>query len=162
VAYVEPNYILRIVAFPNDPEFGNLWGLRNNGTRGADISAVSAWDVSTGSAANVVGIVDTGINYNHPDLAANMWSAPAAFTVRIGNEDIICPAGSHGFNAQTRTCDPMDDHGHGTHVAGTVGAAGNNSLGVVGVNWSASMMGLMRQRRPRQTPFAFSCTVIPT
>ena len=71
-----------------------------------------------------------------------MWSAPAKFTVTIRGAAVTCQAGTHGFNAITRTCDPMDDHNHGTHVAGTIGAAGNNGTGVVGVNWVASMMGL--------------------
>jgi len=149
LAYVEPNYIVYAIAIPNDPRFGELWGLRNtgqtiqgfSGTSGADISASSAWDVSTGSRANVVTVVDTGIDYTHPDLSANVWSAPATFSVNIGGRSITCPAGSHGFNAITNTCDPADDNNHGSHVSGTVGAVGNNALGVVGVNWTASIMG---------------------
>jgi subtilisin family serine protease len=76
VVEVEPNYILHTTAVPNDPFFSSLWGLSNSGRPNADIHAVAAWDVSTGSTANVVGLVDTGVDYNHPDLAANMWSAP--------------------------------------------------------------------------------------
>src|SRR2546421_720523 len=75
-------------------------------------------------------------------LADNMWSAPSAFTVTIGGVAITCPAGTHGFNAITMTCDPMDDHNHGTHVSGTIGASGNNALGVVGVNWVTQLMGI--------------------
>ena len=149
VEFVEPNYIIRLSAAPNDPSFGNLWGLFNSGqdyggagVAGADVDATLAWDVSTGSRANVVGIVDTGIDYNHPDLAANMWTAPSAFSVTIGGVVINCAAGTHGFNAITNTCNPMDDNNHGTHVAGTIGAVGNNGVGVVGVNWTASMMAL--------------------
>jgi subtilisin family serine protease len=85
--------------------------------------------------------VDTGIDYTHPDLAANIWSAPASFTVNIGGKTITCAAGTHGFNAILKTCDPMDDNGHGTHVSGTIGAVGNNALGVVGVNWTTQIMG---------------------
>jgi subtilisin family serine protease len=142
VVYVEPDYILHAVATPNDPYFSALWGLKNTATPGADISATSAWDVSTGSAANVVGVIDTGIDYAHADLAANVWSASAAFSVSIGGSPITCPAGSHGFNAITNSCDPKDDHNHGTHVSGTIGAVGNNATGVAGVNWTTRVMGL--------------------
>jgi hypothetical protein len=149
VEFAEPNYIIRLAATPNDPSFGNLWGLFNfgqsyggAGIAGADIDATLAWEVSTGTRVNVVGVIDTGIDYNHPDLAANIWTAPSAFSVTIGGVVINCAAGTHGFNAINNTCDPMDDHNHGTHVAGTIGAVGNNGVGVVGVNWTASMMGL--------------------
>src|SRR5262249_46853367 len=149
VEYAEPNYILHAIGVPNDPRFGELWGMQNTGqtiqgvpgTAGADISAVPAWDISTGSRANVAAVIDTGIDYNHPDLAANVWSAPFGFTVTIGGRTISCPAGSHGFNAITNICDPLDDNNHGTHVSGTIGAVGNNGFGVVGVNWTASIMG---------------------
>jgi serine protease len=137
VEYVEPNYVLYALETPNDPYFtsGSLWGLNK-------ISAPLAWDVSKGAATNVVGVVDTGVNYSHPDLAANIWSAPSSFTVNIGGVNITCAAGTHGFNAIRNTCDPMDDNNHGTHVSGTIGAEGNNGVGVVGVNWTARIMGL--------------------
>jgi subtilisin family serine protease len=150
VLYVEPNYIVYADTQPNDPRFPELWGLLNigqivsgiSGTPGADISAVAAWDRALGSRNTVVGIVDTGIDYTHPDLAGNIWSAPASFGVTIGGQTITCAAGTHGFNAITRVCDPLDDHFHGTHVAGTIGAVGNNGVGVAGINWFANMMGL--------------------
>jgi subtilisin family serine protease len=150
VASVEPNWIVHADTLPNEPNFGLLWALRNRGqtvngragVSGADINAGSAWDITTGSRANVVAVVDTGVDYTHPDLAANIWSAPAAFAVTIGGVPINCAAGSHGFNAITKTCDPKDDNGHGTHVAGTIGAVGNNAVGVAGVNWKASVMPL--------------------
>ena len=149
VEFVEPNYIIRISAAPNDPYFGNLWGLFNIGQdyggiglAGADVDATLAWDVSTGSRASVIGVVDTGIDYAHPDLAANIWTAPSAFSVTIGGLVINCAAGTHGFNAITNSCNPMDDNSHGTHVAGTIGAVGNNGVGVVGLNWRASIMAL--------------------
>lgn len=146
VEFAEPNYLLHADVTPNDPFFGSLWGLFNGGqsggTAGNDISATQAWDISTGNRANVVGVIDTGIDYNHPDLAANIWSAPSPFSVVVGGLTINCPAGSHGFNAIFNTCDPMDDHDHGTHVAGTIGGVGNNGVGVAGVNWQTSMMGL--------------------
>lgn len=151
VQYVEPNYIIRAddVTTPNDPSFSSLWGLLNvgqviggqAGVAGADIHATSAWNLSVGSTANVVAVVDTGVDYNHPDLAGNIWSAPSQFTVTIGGANITCAAGTHGFNAISRTCNPMDDNNHGTHVSGTIGAVGNNNIGVAGVNWIASIMG---------------------
>lgn len=150
VEYVEPNYIVHAYQLtPPDPGFSLLWGLSNTGqpvmnvagTTGADIGLTQAWGVTIGSRQNVVAIFDTGIDYAHPDLSANVWSAPAAFTVSIGGVSINCPAGSHGFNAITNSCDPMDDNGHGTHVSGTIGAASNN-VGVVGVNWDASLLGM--------------------
>src|SRR5207302_1406801 len=149
VEYAEPNYIVHTTAIPNDPRFGELWGLQHTGqiiqasagVPGADIKATAAWDISTGSRANVAAVIDTGIDYRHPDLAANVWSAPAAFTVTIGGQSITCPAGSHGFNAITLACDPLDDNDHGSHVSGTIGAVGNNGTGVAGVNWTASIMG---------------------
>lgn len=150
VEYVEPNYIVYALETPNDPSFGSLWGLLNTGqaiqgvtgTAGADISATWAWAKTTGSKANVVAVVDTGLDYTHPDLAGNVWSAPGSFTVTVGGVTVSCAAGTHGFNAITKTCNPLDDNGHGTHVSGTIGAVGNNGVGVAGVNWTASIMGL--------------------
>jgi len=144
VVFVEPNYVVQAVLTPNDPNFNLLWGLKNNNVPGADINAAAAWDVTTGSTANVVGVVDTGVLYTHPDLAANMWSAPTSFTVTFGAQQITCAAGTHGFRVinGARSCAPVDDHFHGTHVSGTIGAVGNNNQGVVGVNWTASIMAL--------------------
>ena len=150
VEFAEPNYLVRLLSVPNDPSFASLWGLFNNGfnllggggVAGADIDAPAAWDITTGSRKNVIGVMDTGIDYTHADLAANVWSAPAPFQVTIGGVTITCAAGTHGFNAVARTCDPMDDHAHGTHVAGIIGARGDNALGVSGVNWTASMMAI--------------------
>jgi len=134
VVYAEPNYIYYLDATPDDPSFGSLYGLQNSSTSSGGISAISAWDVSTGSPDVVVGIVDGGVDYNHPDLVGNMWSAPAAFSVTIGGQTINCEAGTHGFNAVTNTCNPTYDNYHATHIAGTIGAVGNNGIGVTGVN----------------------------
>ncbi len=149
VLYAEPNYLLTKAVTPDDPDFPNLWGLHNTGqsvfgvfgTPDADIDAPEAWDISTGSTSIVVGVIDTGVDYTHPDLSANIWSAPSSFTVNIGGIMTTCPAGSHGFNAITHVCDPMDDEGHGTHVSGTIGARGNNGIGVTGVNWITRIIG---------------------
>ncbi len=142
VAFVEPDYILKHTVTPNDPGFSQEWALYNAAVPGADIGATSAWGISTGSSAHVVGVVDTGFDYTHPDLAANVWSAPSAFTVNLSWGQLTCPAGSHGYNAIAHSCDPRDDNNHGTHVSGTIGAAGNNGAGVSGVNWSTRIMGL--------------------
>ena len=147
----EPNYIVRALdTLPVDPSFSELWGLRNtgqviNGSGGlarADIGATRAWDITIGSRDNLVGIIDTGIDYLHADLASNIWSAARPYSITLGGTTYTCPAGSHGFNAVALNCDPLDDNNHGTHIAGIIGAVGNNSLGVSGVNWKASIVAI--------------------
>jgi len=152
VVYAEPNYIWHKNDIPNDVFFSAQWALKNtgqsiafqSGVAGADIHAVEAWDLAQGSRTFVIGIVDSGFDYNHPDLAANIWSAPHDFTVFVDGQSITCAAGTHGFNAIAKNCDPMDDDPdrHGTHVAGIIGADGDNGLGITGVNRVASMMAL--------------------
>ncbi|MCB1921618.1 MAG: S8 family serine peptidase [Candidatus Competibacteraceae bacterium] len=130
VQSVSPNYVVTLDAMPNDPRFNELWGLHNigsNGTADADIDAPEGWDVQTNSSSVVVAVIDTGVDYSHPDLAANIWS----------DTD-----GSHGYDFVNNDNDPMDDNRHGTHCAGTIGAVGNNGIGVVGVNWNAKIMAL--------------------
>lgn len=144
VEYVEPDYILHATAVPNDPKFPLVWNLQNTGQNGgvpgADVNAAAAWNLTTGSDGVVVAIIDTGIDYNHQDLAANVWSSPQPFSITTANGTVACPKRSRGFNALANTCNPLDDNGHGTHVSGTIGAVGNNSLGVTGVNWTAQLM----------------------
>src|SRR5262249_29205236 len=139
VLYAEPNYYLHAFTTPNDPQFPQLWGLQNTGqlpgTSGADIHASQAWGITTGNSNQVVAVIDTGMDYMHEDLAANAWTSTAAYSLMVNGATINCPVGSHGFNAVNNSCDPMDDNGHGTHVSGTIGAVGNNGIGVVGVNW---------------------------
>jgi subtilisin family serine protease len=152
VVYAEPNYIVKALDAPsatppNDPLFSQQWDLQNTGqwggVPGADIEAVPAWGITTGSRATVVAVMDTGVDYTHPDLQANIWSAPAQFTITFAPGDsVTCPAGSHGYDAIEDVCDPMDQNNHGTHVSGTIGASGNNDLGITGVNWTASILGL--------------------
>ena len=144
VRYAEPNYVTHAAAVPNDPSFDLRWPLENTGqvvngiggVRGADEDVLPAWDVTTGDPSVVVGEVDSGVDYLHPDLAANIWSNPGG----IGG----CPAGTHGYNAISGNCDPMDDdtkyNGHGTHVAGIIGAVGNNGIGITGVNWRTTIL----------------------
>jgi len=150
VLYAQPNHIYYGSVVPTDPLFANQYGLNNTGQSingqaglaGADIKAAQAWDITQGSRDIVVGVLDTGIDYNHPDLAANLWSAPAAFTVTIAGQQIACPAGSHGFYATLRRCDVSDDNGHGTHVSGIIGASGNNGVGVTGVSPAVTILPL--------------------
>ncbi|MBH0037981.1 S8 family serine peptidase [Pseudoalteromonas sp. SWN166] len=146
IEYVEPDYRVSMASTPNDPRFDELWGLNNEGQTGgtvdADIDAVEAWAISTGSRDVVVGVIDTGVDYTHSDLASNIWVNSAEIAGDgIDNDGNGFIDDIHGINAITNTGDPMDDQGHGTHVSGTIGASGNNSVGVVGVNQEVSIVG---------------------
>jgi len=147
IEYVEPNYILRAHALPDDPDFDLLWGLRNTGqtggTSGADIDVEQAWEVTTGSHDVVVGVIDTGVDYTHPDLADNIWINPG----EIPDNDIDDDSNGYvddvrGWDFVNDDNDPMDDHSHGTHVSGTIGAVGDNGIGVVGVSWKVRIIPL--------------------
>ncbi len=141
VASFELDQVHQFTMLPNDPRRSELWGLDNS--RDADIDAPAAWDITTGSRSVVVAVVDTGVDYNHPDLAANVWTNPREIPGNGRDDDgngFVDDV--HGYNFAYNTSDPMDDQGHGTHVSGTIAAVGNNGVGVVGVNWSASIMAL--------------------
>lgn len=136
VVNVMPDYMLQIATTPNDPRYGELYGLEN-------IDAPVAWDYGTTSSSVVVAVIDTGVDYNHPDLVDNIW----------GNADEIPGNGidddGNGFVDDLRGWDfanndnnPFDDNGHGTHVAGTIGATGNNGVGITGVTWDVQIMPL--------------------
>jgi subtilisin family serine protease len=148
VRYVEPDRVVNAAAtVANDPSISRLWGLENVGQTGgvadADIDAPEAWDVTTGSRAVVVAVVDTGVDYNHPDLAANMWRNPGETAGDgIDNDRNGYIDDVHGWNFVTNTANVFDDNSHGTHVAGTIGAVGNNGSGIAGVNWQVSIMAL--------------------
>lgn len=146
ILYAEPDYIVSKAGVPNDARFDELWGMHNTGQTGgvddADIDAPEAWDISTGSRDVVVGVIDTGVEYNHPDLTANMWVNPGEIAGDgIDNDNNGFIDDVHGINAITNSGDPMDDNGHGTHVSGTIGATGNDGVGVAGVNHNVSIIG---------------------
>jgi thermitase len=130
VTYAAPDYIMTIShpdeqpptsssGRPNDPLLGRLWGLQNS-------NAVKVWPVTSDASSIIVGVIDTGVDYNHPDLKDNMWTR----------------AGKHGYDFYDNDDDPMDEQDHGTHCAGTIAGVGNNGIGVTGVCWNAKIMAL--------------------
>lgn len=137
VAVAEPNYLVKALtaplAVPADPRFSEMWALnntgQNGGTAGADISAVEAWDITTGSKDVVIGVIDSGMDYNHPDLIPNRWENDGSY-----------PGHPHGYSTLNASFDPMDSDSHGTHVAGTIGASGDNGVGITGVNWNVTLL----------------------
>jgi subtilisin family serine protease len=155
VRYAEPNYVFHADATPNDPLFSRLWGLDNSGqvvngavgTPDADIDAPEAWSVTTGSDNVTVAVIDTGIDATHPDLSSQMWinpgeNCPGCRTDGIDNDGNGYVDDWRGWDFANNDNNPADDNGHGTHVGGTIGAAGDNGIGVAGVNWHVRLMPL--------------------
>jgi subtilisin family serine protease len=138
VEAAQPNFYYHLLATPNDPQYTNagMYGL-------GKISAPGAWDLTTGSSAVVVADIDTGLRYTHEDIAANAWTNPGE-TPNNGIDD----DGNgfvddyYGYDFRYNDPDPLDEHGHGTHTAGTIGAVGNNLIGVTGVNWNVKLMAI--------------------
>ena len=161
VQYVEPDYKITVnpienvgetasvrslqaagSSYPNDPGYPDQWGLYNTANPGADISAPLAWGGTTGSSGVIVALIDTGVDYTHPDLAANIWTNPVEVINGIDDDNNGYIDDVRGWNFVSKTNDPMDDNGHGTHCAGTIAAVGNNGIGIAGVTWSTKIMPL--------------------
>ena len=164
VLYAEPDYLIQLDPddptpsgevlssegpgnYPVDPSFGLLWGMNNEGQEGgtpdADIDAPEAWLLQTGAPDIVVGVIDTGVDYDHEDLAANMWVNPG----EIPNNGLDDDGNGyvddiHGWDWVNNDRDPDDDHDHGSHCAGTIAGVGDNGIGVTGVAWNTQIMAL--------------------
>jgi subtilisin family serine protease len=161
VVYVEPNGVARTCGIPNDEQFSNQWSLQNtgqviriqkqlgkitirshtSGTRDADIDAPETWDIETGDPNVVIAILDTGVDYTHPDLAANIWNN----TDEIPKNGIDDDANGFiddvmGWDFVYHDNDPKDGLGHGTACAGIAGAVSNNGIGIAGVCWNCTIM----------------------
>gem|GEM_PF-5902956 len=147
VKYVEPDYVRRVLVTPNDTYFGQQWGLHNVWNR--DIDAPQAWDLRTDANGIIVAVSDTGVDYTHSDLAANIWVNEAELN---GTEDVDDDENGYmddiygydfcTYDGNTPDSDPMDETGHGTQVAGIIGAVGNNEYGIAGVCWSSRIMAV--------------------
>jgi subtilisin family serine protease len=148
VLYAQPNFLHHTMQeahlTPDDTSYNQMWALNNTGQTGgtpdADIDAPEAWDLSTGSGSVVVFVIDTGVDYNHPDLIDNLWTNPGETPGNgIDDDGNGYIDDVYGIDTAYNDSDPMDGNGHGTHVSGTIGARGNNGLGVVGVNWQVKI-----------------------
>lgn len=155
VLYAEPDFIYEATGLPNDEYMARLWGLHNTGqsvggsagTPDADIDADEAWDISTGSPAVTVAVVDSGVAYDHPDLSGRIWTNPGeSGEGRESNGRDDDGNGyiddRHGWDWVDDDADPRDLNSHGTHVAGTIGAQGNNGIGITGVSQNVSIVPL--------------------
>lgn len=166
IDFIEPNWILDLkdIKTPKDPYFLSQWAMENlgqdsptgaQGKPGADIKILKAWEMSKGKREIVVGVIDTGIDYNHPDLKDNMWVNEAELKGVDGKDDdgngytddkygwnFITAGREKPYYGQLGHPDPMDDNGHGTHCAGIIGAKPDNYRGVAGINWNVRLMAL--------------------
>ncbi len=148
VLYAEPDYAVHSHGtFPNDELFSSLWAMHNTGQTGgavdADIDAPEMWKEFTGSSRVVIASIDTGVDYTHEDLAANMWVNPGEIAGDgIDNDGNGYVDDIYGIDTVNGDSDPFDDNGHGSHTAGILGGVGNNGIGVAGVNWNVQIMAL--------------------
>jgi subtilisin family serine protease len=137
IRYAEPDFVVSAEdVTPEDPMWTSQWGPQK-------IGAPLAWESSTGSGAVVVGVIDSGVDYSHDDLATQIWTNPNEIpSDGIDNDGNGYVDDVHGADCRNDDGDPMDDYFHGTHVAGILGAAGDNAVGIAGVNWHISIMAL--------------------
>ena len=138
IEFAQPNFYYHLQTTPNDIQWGTagMYGLPK-------ISAPAAWDLTTGSSTVVVANIDTGMRYTHEDLAGNMWTNPGEIQGNgIDDDNNGFPDDFYGYDFFYNDPDPLDEHGHGTHTGGTIGAVGNNLLGAVGVNWNVRIMAI--------------------
>lgn len=164
VVFAEPNYKIQLKNTPKDELWLQQWALNNvgqdspsgsQGEKSADIEALKAWQKSRGSKKVIVGVIDTGIDYTHPDLKGNMWINEAEKNGIPGKDDdgngwtddvygwnFITANRKKAYYNQLGHPDPMDDNGHGSHCAGVIGATPDNINGIAGVNWQVSLMAL--------------------
>ncbi|MBT4790639.1 MAG: S8 family serine peptidase [Halobacteriovoraceae bacterium] len=165
VEYAEPNYSYKAIGNKGtyDPQYSKLWGLENTGRneplpppppalgtvsnkgiKGVDINAIKAWQLSKGSKAVVIAVIDSGIDYNHPDLQSNMWvnQSEANGTEGIDDDGNGFIDDIHGYDFANNDGDPMDGNGHGTHCSGTIAAEHDNGIGIAGVMDKVSLMGI--------------------
>lgn len=158
VEYAEPNFIYRtnggVANLPNDPELGRLWGMINSGQQvsgdsgtftgkaGIDIDARKAWLMETGNRNVIVAVIDTGVNWNNPELLPNIYRNEAELNgqANVDDDNNGCVDDFHGCDFVGKDGNPMDVFGHGTHVAGTIGATGNDGVGIVGVAWNVTIL----------------------
>lgn len=151
--FYEPNTLRQLQQAPDDPLYDRQYALENDGipklpdllprVEDADMDAEAAWEITTGDASTIVAVVDTGVDYRHEDLNANMWVNPGEIPGNSRDDDgngFIDDI--HGYDFGDDDADPMDFEGHGTAVAGTIGAVGNNGIGVTGINWNVRIMAL--------------------
>jgi subtilisin family serine protease len=142
VAYAEPDYLWEADSVPNDYDFGKLWGLDNASDN--DIDAPEAWDITLGSPNIVVAVIDEGVDIHHPDIASNIWVNPG----EIPNDGIDNDGNGYTddvngwdfYHYDNSIFDPADGDDHGTHVAGTIAAVADNSIGVAGVSPGVKIM----------------------
>jgi subtilisin family serine protease len=148
--FAEPNYLWRVAQrVPDDPLFPDQWALHNTGQEdgrpGADIKALDVWRVTQGSPDILIGVLDTGIELEHPDLVNNLWVNKGEIPDNgIDDDKNGYIDDVHGWNTINNTGSVRDDHtySHGTKVAGIIGAVGNNGIGIAGINWHVKLVAL--------------------